>query len=170
MNNTVIFSILIALLILNVLWNNWPGKNKMKESASGQNLANDANTKLMQLQAYERLVLLVERIALPNLIARLNTPGISAREAQVLLTQTIKQEFEHNITQQIYVSADAWKAVKNLKDQNIYIINQLANNLPPNASGVDLNKLLLEYLMTDKKGNLYEVASEIISHEAKQVL
>ncbi len=170
MNNTVIFSILIALLILNVLWNNWPGKNKMKESASGQNLANDANTKLMQLQAYERLVLLVERIALPNLIARLNTPGISAREAQVLLTQTIKQEFEHNITQQIYVSADAWKAVKNLKDQNIYIINQLANNLPPNASGVDLNKLLLEYLMTDKNGNLYEVASEIISHEAKQVL
>lgn len=170
MNSTVIFSILIAFLILNVLWDNWPGKNKTKESASGQNLANDANTKLMQLQAYERLVLLVERIALPNLIARLNTPGISAREAQVLLTQTIKQEFEHNITQQIYVSADAWKAVKNLKDQNIYIINQLANNLPPNASGVDLNKLLLEYLMTDKNGNLYEVASEIISHEAKQVL
>ncbi|WP_298411147.1 hypothetical protein [Hydrotalea sp.] len=170
MNNTVIFSILIALIILNVLWNFWPAKNKAKGASPILSPSNDANTQLMQLQAYERLVLLVDRIAIPNLVSRLNTPGTSAMETQVLLTQTIKQEFEHNITQQIYVSADAWKAVKNLKDQNIYIINQLAQNLSPDASGTDLNKLLLEYMMTDKKGNLCEVASEIISHEAKQVL
>jgi hypothetical protein len=50
------------------------------------------------------------------------------------------------------------------------IINQLANLLPPNAMGMDLNKMLLEYLMNDKKGALHEVVSEVLSYEAKKVL
>jgi len=124
----------------------------------------------MQLQAYERLILLTDRIALPNLISRVNQPGTTARETQYLLTQSIKEEYSHNITQQIYVSADAWTAVKNLKEQNMLIINQLANVLPPNANGMDLNKLLLEYVMTDKKGSMHEVVSEVLSFEAKKVL
>jgi hypothetical protein len=124
----------------------------------------------MQLQAYERLTLLVDRIALPNLIPRVNISGVSAREMQSLLTRNIKDEFEHNITQQIYVSADAWNAVKNLKEQNLLVINQFASALPPNATGLDLNKHLLEYLMTDKKGTMHELVSEVLSYEAKKVL
>lgn len=124
----------------------------------------------MQLNAYERLVLLADRIALPNLISRVNKNGITAREMQVLLTENIKEEFNHNITQQIYVSADAWNALKNLKEQNLLIVNQLANLLPPHASGLDLNKKLLEYLISDKKGSLHEVVSEILSYEAKKLM
>ncbi len=139
-----------------------------------KNIADKTNTGggsvQMQLQAYERLILLVNRIALPNLISRVNQPGINAREMQLLLTQDIRQEFEYNITQQIYVSADAWTAVKNLKEQNMLIINQLGNVLPPNATGLDLNKLLLEFLMNDKKGSLHEVVSEVLSYEAKKII
>ncbi|GGH66115.1 hypothetical protein HNQ91_001938 [Filimonas zeae] len=124
----------------------------------------------LQLQAYERLTLLVDRIALPNLITRVNQPGISAREMQMLLTRTLKEEFDYNITQQIYVSAEAWKAIKNLKEQNTLVINQFANALPPQATGLDLSKVLLEYLMTDTKGNLHEVVSEVLSYEAKKLL
>ena len=124
----------------------------------------------MQLQAYERLILLTDRIALPNLISRVNVPGISAKEMQHLLTHNIKEEFAHNITQQMYVSADAWTAVKNLKEQNMLIVNQVGNVLPPNATSLDLNKMLLEYLMTDKKGSLHEVVSEVLSYEAKKVM
>lgn len=124
----------------------------------------------MQLQSYERLTLLVDRIALPNLISRVNQPGLSAKDMQLLLTRSIKEEFDYNITQQVYVSADAWNAVKNLKEQNMLVVNQLANTLPPDATGLDLNKLLLEYLMTDKKGNLHEVVSEVLSYEAKRLL
>ena len=65
----------------------------------------------MQLQAYERLVLLTERIALPNLISRLNQPGISAYEMKIILTENIKHEFEYNSTQQLYVSPVSWDAV-----------------------------------------------------------
>jgi hypothetical protein len=124
----------------------------------------------MQLQAYERLILLVDRIALPNLISRVGKTAMSAKDMQHLLTQNIREEFEYNITQQIYVSADAWTAVKNLKEQNMLIVNQLANVLPPNATGLDLNKLLLDFLMHDKKGALHEVVSEVLSYEAKKVM
>lgn len=124
----------------------------------------------MQLQAYERLTLLVDRIALPNLISRLNQSELSAKEMQLLLIQTIKQEFDYNITQQIYVSAAAWNAVKNLKDQTMLIINQFASTLSQEATSADLNKLLLEYLMNDKKANLHELVSEAISYEARKLL
>jgi hypothetical protein len=49
-------------------------------------------------------------------------------------------------------------------------VNQLASALPANATGLDLNKLLLEYLMHDKKGSLHEVVSEVLSYEAKKLL
>lgn len=125
---------------------------------------------LLKLQAYERLTLLVDRIALPNMISRVNTPGISARDMQLLLTGNIKEEFNYNITQQIYVSAEAWNAVKNLKDQNILIVNQIASMLPAEASSLDLCKFLLEYLMNDRKGTLHEVVSEVLSYEAKKLM
>lgn len=127
-------------------------------------------TKPMQLQAYERLLILVDRIALPHLIARVNQPHSSARDMQLVLTQNIRSEFDYNVTQQIYVSPEAWNAVKNLKEQNLLIINQLANVLPPHATGLDLNKLLLEFLMNDKKGTLHEVVSEALSYEAKKLM
>ena len=127
-------------------------------------------TMSMQLQAYERLLILVDRIALPHVISRVNQPNASSREMQLLLTQTIRSEFDYNITQQIYVTPEAWNAVKNLKEQNLLIINQLANVLPPHATGLDLNKLLLEFLMSDKKGTLHEVVSEVLSYEAKKLM
>ncbi len=142
-------------------------KKDKKETPAAQN--NAASTQI-QLQAYERLILLVDRIALPNLIARLGKQSMSAKEMQHAITQNIREEFDYNITQQIYVSADAWTAVKNLKEQNMLIVNQLANALPPNATGLDLNKLLLQFLMNDKKGTLHEIVSEVLSYEAKKVL
>src|SRR6202000_3551934 len=93
----------------------------------------------LQLQAYERLILLTDRIALPNLIQRVNTPGLSTREMQSLLTLSIRQEFEHNITQQLYVSPEAWDAVRNYKDQNVLIINQEGSFLHARAGGNALN-------------------------------
>src|SRR5688500_6665771 len=74
-----------------------------KPAASGAPRSEDMS-KQLQLQAYERMILLTDRIALPNVISRVNQAGISLRDMQLLLTQQIKQEFEYNVTQQIYVS------------------------------------------------------------------
>ena len=124
----------------------------------------------LQLQAYERLVMLAERIAIPNLVSRVNQPGLDARQMQILLLENIKQEFEYNTTQQIYVSPTAWEAVKNLKDQNMLIINQVGVTLPPNASGLDMNKTLMEFMMASKKGTLHEIVMEALNYEAKKML
>jgi len=124
----------------------------------------------LQLTAYERLTLLVDRIALQNIIPRLNNTNFSARDLQQALTQSIREEFEYNISQQIYVSADAWSAVKNLKEQNMLIVNQTASTLPANATGLDLAKNIMDYLMNHRVGTLHEVVSEVLSYEAKKLL
>jgi hypothetical protein len=123
----------------------------------------------LQLQAYERLILLTDRIALPNLIQRLHQSGLSAREMQSLLTLSIRQEFEHNITQQIFVSAEAWEALRNYKDQNTLIINQVASFLPEDATGNDLNRGLLDLLVQNPKASLQNIVSEALSFEAKKL-
>jgi len=124
----------------------------------------------LQLQAYERLVMLAERIALPSLVSRVNQGGITAREMQMLLLESIKQEYEYNATQQIYVSPVAWEAIRNLKDQNMHIINQVASVIPPDARGIDLNRQILEYVMTEKRGALHTIVLEALNYEAKKLM
>ena len=166
--NSVIFSVIVAVVVTaSIVFFAVSRQKPIKEELTEKRIAASLS---MQLQAYERLVILVDRIALPHLITRVNQPNLSAREMQLTLTQNIRSEFDYNITQQIYVSAEAWNAVKNLKEQNLLIINQRANVLPPNATGLDLNKLLLEFLMNDKKGTLHEVVSEVLSFEAKKLM
>jgi hypothetical protein len=128
------------------------------------------STQPLQLQAYERLMLLVDRIALPNLIGRTAATGLGARDMQMLLTQQIRQEFEYNVTQQIYVTAESWEAVRNLKDQNLLIINQIASFLPADATGQDLSRSILEMLMQQPKASLHNVVADVLSFEAKKLM
>lgn len=127
-------------------------------------------TQPLQLQAYERLILLVDRIALPNVISRTSTAGLTARDMQMLLAQTIRTEYEYNVTQQIYVSQQAWEAVRNLKDQNIMIVNQIGSFLPAEATGQDLSRSILEMLMQSPKASLHNVVADVLSYEAKKLM
>jgi hypothetical protein len=139
-------------------------KNQTAEKAvSSQNTG-------LQLQAYERLLLLTNRIALPNLISRLNVPGATARDMQELLTRNIREEFEYNISQQLYVSPNAWNAIKNLQEQNLLVVNQVAQQMEHTATSTDLNKSILTFLMNDNRGKLHELVGEVLSFEAKKCL
>jgi hypothetical protein len=166
---SIVIAVLLAGTLAYLLWKQRKeikaGEKKTKETVASVNV----NTKQLQLQAYERLILLTDRIGLPNLISRVNQPGLGIKEMQVLLTQSIKQEFEHNITQQIYVTPEAWDAVRNLKEQNLLIINQVASYLPPEASGSDLNRSLLELIMNNPKSSLQNVVADALSYEAKKL-
>ena len=167
MDSNLVIILVIVIVVMTALAYIFTTRAK---NGNGESSINRETATTMQLQAYERLLILVDRIALPNVITRVNQPTSSAREMQMLLTQNIRSEYDYNITQQIYVTAEAWNAVKNLKEQNLLIINQMANVLPPHATGLDLNKLLLEFLMNDKKGSLHEVVSEVLSYEAKKLM
>lgn len=131
---------------------------------------NDPDTLKLRLQAYERITLLTERIALQNLLSRNSNPGISCRQMQATLIDSIKQEYDYNISQQIYVSPEVWRAVNNLKEQNIYIVNQLASTLPQQASGMDLNKHIIDYLINNSNASLHNIVLDAISFEAKKIM
>ena len=124
----------------------------------------------MQLQAYERLVILTERVSLPNIVSRANQPGITAREMQLLMLESIKQEFEYNSSQQIYVSPLAWQAVNNLKEQNMLIINQIAQTLPADARGFDLGKRIMEVIIAQDKKALHHIVLEALNFEARKLM
>ncbi|MBS1563504.1 MAG: hypothetical protein JST39_03910 [Bacteroidetes bacterium] len=127
-------------------------------------------TRTLQLSAYERLVILADRIAIPSLVSRSNQPGLDKTEMQLLLTGTIKQEFDHNLSQQIYVSPEAWDAIRNLKEQNIHLINQVSSILPPDTSGIELNRRLLDFVMHQQNGSMHTMVQEALSYEAKKLM
>ena len=160
-----IFGVIAAVYIYSYM----KDKKSMK-TATKEQTTDSKDTIQLKLHAYEGLVLLADRIALPNLISRVNQPGLSSKEMHLLLTQTIRQEFEHNVTQQIYVSAEAWDAIRNLKEQNTLIINQVASFLPETATGNDLNKSLMEVLMENPKASLHNLVSDALSFEAKKLM
>jgi hypothetical protein len=155
----------IALLISFITFYLWNNNRPVKNSGQAA-----FNIKPLQLQAYERLVVLSERIALPNLVSRINQPGLTAKEMQLLLLESIKQEFEYNSSQQIYVSPFAWQAINNLKEQNMLIINQVAQSLPPDAKGIDLNKMIMEVILVQDKNALHNIVLEALNFEARKLM
>lgn len=141
------------------------GKPQVQKTADDNFL-----TKPLRLQAYERLVLLAERIALPNLISRLSQPGLSARDMQFLLLEAIKQEYEYNASQQIYVSEAAWNAVRSLRDQNLLMVNTIAKSVPAEATATELNKRLMEAMMHEEKAAIHTYATNTLNAEAKKIM
>lgn len=140
-------------------------KDEMKERFGINN-----ETLKLQLGALERLTLFAERISLKNLVARTPYSNLTVLDYQLVLLDTIKTEYEYNVSQQIYVPADVWKAIGNLKDQNIYIINQIAAMLPNQAPAIELSKRLLEYAATTANSDLSTIVLDALQFEAKKLL
>lgn len=124
----------------------------------------------LQLQAHERLVLLVERISLHNLVSRLYNPDFSSGVFRQVLAATVKEEFEHNITQQLYVSATVWQAVEQLKDNTLAYINQVSRLVDANTPATQLSKQLLTVAHETELEQLSKTIKEIISAEAKKLM
>jgi hypothetical protein len=89
---------------------------------------------------------------------------------QALMIENIKQEFEYNASQQIYVTKVAWDAVRNLRDQSILIINQVANVLPADAKANDLNKQLLQVMINHEDAALHTIVLDALNFEAKKLM
>ncbi len=97
----------------------------------------------VRMQAYERLVLLLERIEPAGLLVRTNQPGMNALQLQSALVQSVRSEFDHNLSQQLYVSTKAWEMVRNVREETIKRINTAAMQLPADATSADLASLIL---------------------------
>ncbi|MFT6855733.1 MAG: hypothetical protein ACJA0X_001708 [Cyclobacteriaceae bacterium] len=101
----------------------------------------------IRLQAYERVCLLLERVSPGNIIPRLNENGMNARQFQADLVIEIRKELNHNLSQQVYLSNDAWAYVSGAIEQLISMINEAGNQLTEEASSLDLARLIFEKSM-----------------------
>jgi hypothetical protein len=110
-------------------------------------LQNSRTVTPIRLQAYERIVLFLERISLESLIVRVSNPDMSASQLHTAMLNAIRSEFEHNLSQQIYMSQQAWEVVRNARSNMIKIINSEAEKMPAKSSGMALSKQLLEKIM-----------------------
>ncbi|MEI7734684.1 MAG: hypothetical protein WCI49_04425 [Ferruginibacter sp.] len=123
----------------------------------------------IKLQAYERLTVYAERAGLKNLVSRLHSENLSARELQIAMAQSLNSEYEYNVSQQIYFSKEMWQAIIKLRDQNTFIINQIAATLPLQATSMDLSRAILEYT-ANNNAEITKIVLEALQYEAQKIL
>lgn len=96
------------------------------------------------LQAYERMMLFLERINPANLVPRVLTKGLKSSTFQVLLVQNIREEFEHNMSQQLFVYNNSWELIKSAKEEIISLVNSSASKVKPDdEAGMLAREILL---------------------------
>ena len=102
----------------------------------------------IRLQAYERLTLFLERISPQNLLKRVSPISQEVEDYKSLLMQTVEQEYEHNLSQQIYVSDHCWRIVSAAKNSTIQTIVSFKNKDVSTAN--DIRPLLLDILLNNE--------------------
>ena len=141
-------------------------RNEDKRRTKEFNLHISDDVLPVRLQAYERSILLLERISPDSMIMRVSRNEYSARQLQQELLGNITSEYEHNLAQQTYLSTEAWEKVKVAKNQVINLINDTAKEVKPDASGPTLGKLILER-MTELNNPPSQAAIDFLKKEVK---
>ena len=129
---------------------------------------NQKVTTPLRLQAYERLVLFLERISMDKLVLRINKPGMSAKMLQTDLMRAIQQEFDHNLTQQLYISNTSWETVKKAKDESLKIVNLAGAQMKPDSKSAELGQKIFEIMMKLDKSPA-QIAVLILKKEIRQL-
>lgn len=122
----------------------------------------------LRLQALERMTLFIERINPSNLLLRLHTPGMTAKQMQILVLEDIRAEYQHNVTQQLYLSSEAWSIVKRVKDDTVTLINNVINELPEGSSAVELSKIMFAKLESLEQSP-YDLAMMVIKSQYQEL-
>ena len=122
----------------------------------------------LRLQAYERLALYLERISPNVMLINQHEQGLTVQEFQQRLLQTVRQEFEHNFSQQIYVSAAAWTITRNAKEEVARLINVAADSLDAEAPSYQLSKRVFD-MMLEREDFPTQKALSIVKAEVAQL-
>jgi len=122
----------------------------------------------IRLQAYERLAMFTERMKPESLLLRNPAGNLNAGQYRTILLTSIRSEFEHNLSQQVYVSGALWEATKKSKEELAKIINLAVGKVGVDATGADLASQILEiYLQLDIPPS--DIALELLRQEIKEL-
>lgn len=129
----------------------------------------DKEIVMLRLQAYERLALFLERMSPAGIISRTRTPDMSARDLQYAIVKSIREEYEHNLSQQIYISSDAWNLIVSAKDQIIQMVNLIGNQQGGDASAGQLINAIFTGIANANTQLPTEHALEYLKAECRQL-
>ncbi|MBN1198054.1 MAG: hypothetical protein JXA23_01790 [Bacteroidales bacterium] len=115
----------------------------------------------LRLQACERLILFLERIRPNSLILRVHTSDMTASQLQAALIRTIREEFEYNLSQQLYLSTNAWEQIRNAKEETITQVNAAASTLKEDGSARDLAAAILQLSLRQEWAPVSQAIEEI---------
>ncbi len=101
----------------------------------------------LRLQAYERLILFLERVSPESLIMRTSAPGMTSKQLQSEMLASIRAEFDHNLSQQLYISNEAWAQIKNARSNTVKLINIAADKITGDLPYSHLSTQILEMIM-----------------------
>tara|TARA_B100000795_G_C22727064_1_gene409830 strand:- start:199 stop:717 length:519 start_codon:yes stop_codon:yes gene_type:complete len=122
----------------------------------------------VKMQAFERVILLLERIDPIEVVNRVMKPGMTCGQVKLLALAEIKQEFNHNITQQLYVSGAAWEQVKTTKDDAIKLITVTSTQVPDQLPAIEFSKKLVA-VQTELNARSNVIALEVVKKEARKI-
>ena len=123
----------------------------------------------LRLQAYERIILFLERIKPESMVMRLAQPGMTTIDLQRALLQNIREEYEHNLSQQIYVSAEAWAMVVAARQSIIQLVSATAAEEKPDAPHMEYATDLLEEFASINDDPV-TLAIQFVQNEAKEIM
>jgi len=133
-------------MVLIKLLNNETNKRKTEVALNNHKIITP-----IRIQAYERIILFLERIAPQSIVLRLQKPNMTNQELQNILLKSIRSEYEHNIAHQLYISDKAWELTKQAKENLVKQVNQAALQVKPDGASIQYSKLILEKMLdTDK--------------------
>ncbi|HNQ61204.1 MAG TPA: hypothetical protein PKJ62_02350 [Bacteroidia bacterium] len=122
----------------------------------------------LRLQACERLILFLERISPNSILLRVNRTGMNATQLHSDLLATIRAEYEHNLSQQLYISEEAWEEVKSAKEAMVKLCHLAYNLAGNNATGLQLSSQIFEQAL--KLDSLpTQTAIDFIKAEAREM-
>ncbi|MDR1154415.1 MAG: hypothetical protein LBL04_06865 [Bacteroidales bacterium] len=122
----------------------------------------------IRLQAYERLVLLLERISPDSLVMRADYPDKTCEQLHTELLQAIRAEFEHNLSQRLYVSAEAWENVRNAKNYTVTLVNNAAKEVEDDMPAIELSRKILD-MSVELEQPIAEKAINELKREIQQI-
>ncbi|HNQ67575.1 MAG: hypothetical protein PHH30_06645 [Bacteroidales bacterium] len=122
----------------------------------------------LRLQAYERIILFLERISPNSVIMRLQTPNMTVQQLHKEMLVLIRSEFEHNLSQQLYLSVDAWEQIRNAKEKTVKLLNMCLDGMDQNENAIKYSQVIFEKLIEIEKSPTQE-AIDFIKNEIKQL-
>lgn len=164
----IIPSLIVAAVVYLVVKEFFKAEQKRQDAEIKKHLSNQITP--MKIQAYERMVIFLERLNPTSLVLRVNKHNMTNKQLHQALIQSIKQEYEHNLSQQLFVSNGAWELIKTAKEETIKLINIAYSKVTPDGSSNELSLTIINIAESFEKKLPHEIALEYLKKEASQFL